>query len=236
MARVIALIPARGGSKGLPNKNVLPLLGKPLISYSVEAALKSGVCDRVLVTTDSEDIKSAAVDAGAWVPFLRSSDLAEDLTPTEPVLTDALARAEELDGEFDIAVFLQPTDIFRRAEWITNCVNMLIERPELDSVFAATKTHKNFWHRGEDGSLKRVLDWMAVYGPRQTRQPIYREDTGLASASRSWLIREGQRIGDTCEFVETDDEVCGVDIHTEFDFWMAEEILKRRRSNSDDLN
>ena len=99
--RVIAIIPARGGSKGLPGKNVRMIGGKPLIAHSVEHALQAGVCDRVLVTTDDAAIKAAAVAAGAWVPFMRDGSLAEDLTPTEPVLKDALARAEALDdGRF----------------------------------------------------------------------------------------------------------------------------------------
>jgi CMP-N-acetylneuraminic acid synthetase len=78
--RTIALIPARGGSKGLPGKNVRPIGGKPLIAHSVEHAIQSGVCDRVLVTTDSPEIKAAAEAAGAWCPFLREGGLAEDLT------------------------------------------------------------------------------------------------------------------------------------------------------------
>ena len=111
--RVIAIIPARGGSKGLPGKNIRPIGGKPLIAHSVDHALQSGVCDRVLVTTDDSAIHAAAAAAGAWTPFMRAGTLAEDLTPTEPVLKDARERAEALDGPFGIVVFLQPTDIFR---------------------------------------------------------------------------------------------------------------------------
>ncbi|WP_029008295.1 cytidylyltransferase domain-containing protein [Azospirillum halopraeferens] len=226
MSRVIAILPARGGSKGLPGKNVLPVGGKPLIAHSVEHAVQSGVCDRVLITTDSEEIRDAAVAAGAWAPFLRDPSLAEDLTPTEPVLKDALERAEAVDGPFDIVVFLQPTDIFRDPAWITRAVTLLKERPELESVFAAYKTHKNFWYRTPEGELKRVFDWMAVYGPRQTRTPIYREDTGLACASRSDLIRSGRRIGDRVEIVEVTDTASGIDIHDAFDLWLADQAYR----------
>ncbi|MGQ9368575.1 cytidylyltransferase domain-containing protein [Azospirillum sp. ST 5-10] len=226
MSRVIAILPARGGSKGLPNKNVLPVGGKPLIAHSVEHAVRSGVCDRVLITTDSEAIRDAAVAAGAWAPFLREPSLAEDLTPTEPVLKDALERAEAVDGPFDIVVFLQPTDIFRDPAWITRAVTLLKERPELESVFAAYKTHKNFWYRTPEGELKRVFDWMAVYGPRQTRTPIFREDTGLACASRSALIRQGRRIGDRVEIIEVTDTASGIDIHDAFDLWLADQAYR----------
>ncbi|HYH22881.1 MAG TPA: acylneuraminate cytidylyltransferase family protein [Azospirillum sp.] len=226
MSRVLAILPARGGSKGLPNKNVLPVGGKPLIAHSVEHAIQSGVCDRVLITTDSEAIRDAAVAAGAWAPFMREPTLAEDLTPTEPVLKDALERAEAIDGPFDIVVFLQPTDIFRKPEWITRAVTLLKERPELDSAFAAYKTHKNFWYRTPEGELKRVFDWMAVYGPRQTRTPIFREDTGLACASRSSLIRQGRRIGDRVEIIEVSSTESGIDIHDAFDLWLADQAYR----------
>ncbi len=223
--RVIAIIPARGGSKGLPGKNVRMIGGKPLIAHSVDHALQSGVCDRVLVTTDDEQIHAAAVAAGAWAPFMRAPGLAEDLTPTEPVLKDALERAEALDGDFDIVVFLQPTDIFRRPEWIADAVTRLRANPSLDSVFVANKTHKNFWYQTAEGDWARVYDWMAVYGPRQTRTPLFREDTGLASALRADLIRAGRRTGDQAEIIEIDDTASGIDIHTAFDFHMAETAL-----------
>jgi CMP-N,N'-diacetyllegionaminic acid synthase len=226
--RTLAIIPARGGSKGLQDKNILPLAGKPLIAHSVHDAIASGVCDRVLVTTDSERIRDAAVAAGAWCPFMREGALAEDRTPTEPVLTDALVRAEALDGPFDIAVFLQPTDIFRSPDWIARAVNMLKERPDLESVFTAAKTHKNFWIRDEQGKPRRVFDWMAVYGPRQTRTPLFREDTGLACATRADLVRKGRRTGDIVEIIETDDFATGIDIHNAFDLWLAEKILQAR--------
>ena len=223
--RTIALIPARGGSKGLPGKNVRLIGGKPLIAHSVEHAIRSGVCDRVLVTTDSPEIKAAAEAAGAWCPFLRETGLAEDLTPTEPVLTDALAKAEALDGAFDIVVFLQPTDIFRKPEWITRAVNTMKADDSLESVFVADKTHKNFWYRNDAGEWQRVFDWMAVYGPRQTRTPLFREDTGLASAIRSSLIRQGRRTGHKVEIIEIDDTASGIDIHNAFDFHLAQTAL-----------
>lgn len=231
MSRVLCIIPARGGSKGLPNKAVLPVGGKPLIAHSIEHAHESGVCDRILLTTDSPEIRRLGEDAGAWVPFLRSAELAQDLTPTEPVLKDALERAEAVDGPFDIVVFLQPTDIFRRPEWITQAVNKLKANSDLESVFVVAKTHKNFWVRGQDGKPKRVYDWMAVYGPRQTRTPLYREDTGLACASRASLIRAGRRIGDRVEFIETDDSATAIDIHNAFDLFLAEQALAYRRRN-----
>ncbi|MCR9070669.1 MAG: acylneuraminate cytidylyltransferase family protein [Alphaproteobacteria bacterium] len=224
--RVIAIIPARGGSKGLPSKNIKMLGGKPLIAHSVQHALDSGVCERVLVTTDADDILAAARAAGAWTPFLRDKSLAQDLTPTEPVLMDALAQAEAIDGPFGIVVFLQPTDIFRKPEWIARAVQTLKDNRKRDSAFVANKTHKNFWTQQPDGSWKRVYDWMGVYGPRQTRTPLFREDTGIASALRAALIRAGRRTGDHAEVLPIDSTAAGIDIHDAFDFYLAEKALE----------
>jgi CMP-N-acetylneuraminic acid synthetase len=96
--RVIAIIPARGGSKGLPGKNVRMIGGKPLIAHSVEHALQAGVCDRVLVTTDDAAIKAAAVAAGAWVPFMRDGSLAEDLRPLTALLTSLFSCNQRISS------------------------------------------------------------------------------------------------------------------------------------------
>lgn len=225
--KVLCIIPARGGSKGLPGKNIKIINGKPLIVHSIEHALRSGVCDQIVVTTDSKEIRDVALEAGASAPFLRDPGLGEDRTPTEPVLRDALMRMEALEGvKYEIVVFLQPTDIFRDPDWISQCVNTLKSKPEIDSVFAASKTHKNFWIEGEQGRFVRVFDWMATYGPRQTRKTLFREDTGLASALRSELIRSGKRTGDNVEILVTDHFSTSIDIHDEFDFYMAEKALE----------
>lgn len=225
--KTLCIIPARGGSKGLPGKNIKLLGGKPLIVHSIDHAKASGVCDQIVVSTDSLDIQEVAIKAGAVAPFLRAASLSEDHTPTEPVLLDALQRMEEFDGvDYDIVVFLQPTDIFRDPQWIAQAVDKLKERPEIDTVFTASKTHKNFWVEDDMGSFQRVFDWMAVYGPRQTRKPLFREDTGVASALRAELIRSGKRTGDNVEIIPTDHFSTSIDIHDEFDLYMAEKALE----------
>lgn len=224
--RTLAVIPARGGSKGLPGKNAMLLARKPLIAYSIEQAKLSGVCDVVLVTTDSEAIADIARAHGAEVPFMRPVELAQDATPSEPVVRHALDTYEAVSGTtIDIVVFLQPTDVFRTPELIRECVNRLKAAPDLDSVFAADATHKNYWRRAA-GGWSRVAPDLAVYGPRQGRdQLLYREDAGLASASRAAVIRAGRRLGDRVDVVVTDDFKTSIDIHTPFDLWLAEKIL-----------
>ena len=172
-AKVIAIIPARGGSKGLPKKNLQLLAGRPLIAHTIQHALESGVCDVVLVSTEDQQIAEVATQHGAVVPFLRPGELAGDTTPTEPVLTHALTTYEEQTGkQFDIVVFLQPTDVFRPIGIIRSCVERLAQDDALDSVFSAHKTHKNFWRRTKSG-WGRLAPELA-YGPRQSREPLYR--------------------------------------------------------------
>ena len=229
---VICVICARGGSKGLPRKNIQILDGAPLIAHPIRAAFASDSVGTVLVTTDDQEIADIAKSEGALVPFLRPASLAEDLTTTEDTLKHALLTYEEIVGkQFDIAVFLTATDVFRKPEWVKQAVDLLRDHPELESVFSGHATHKNFWEQQKDGSWQRMRPWMASYSSRQIRQSIVREDTGLTCASRAWLWREGRRIGDRVEIIINDDDFTGIDIHHEEDLLLAEQALRIRKKS-----
>ena len=231
--KTICVIPARGGSKGLTGKNLKLFNGKPLIAWPIIAATKCDNIDTVIVTTDSEEIAAQAKLYGASVPALRPSNLAQDNSTTETTLKDALDKFEKLTNQyFDICVFLTCTDIFRDTDWIKSAVEKLENNTKLDSVFAACKTHKNFWHKDKNNKLKRVLKKMKVYSNRQEKEAIYREDTGLACASRSYLWRSGKRIGDNVEIIINDNFETSIDIHNEFDFYMAEKALEYLKKNN----
>lgn len=230
--KTICIIPARGGSKGLTKKNIRHLASKPLVYWPVKAALMSGVVDNVLVSTDDEEIAQAARNAGADVPYLRSNELAQDDTTTEATLQNALLSYEDYtDTRFDICVFLTATDIFRNPQWIKQAVNLLKDQPHIESVFSATATHKNYWQKSEEGNWERILPWMAQYSNRQVRKKIYREDTGLTCASRAQLWRDGLRIGDSVELIPNDYSETAIDIHTEFDLFLAEKAIDYFREN-----
>lgn len=221
---VVAIIPARGGSKGLPGKNVRTLAGKPLIAYSIEAAKGSPYVERVLVSTDDPAIAEVAKRWGAEAPFLRPAELAQDLTPTEPVLQHALEWLALHEGyHAEIVLFLQPTDIFRKRAMIDGAIKALVDDPSVDSAFIAHPTHKNFWRANGTGYVRMAPE--LTYGPRQTKEPLYREDTGLACATRVSVIQQGKRIGDRVVILPNPDEASSIDIHTEFDFWLAERVL-----------
>jgi CMP-N-acetylneuraminic acid synthetase len=232
-AHVVAIIPARGGSKGLPGKNVRMLAGKPLIAYTIEAAKASPLVHRVVVSTDDGVIADVARQWGAEVPFLRPAELAQDLTPTEPVLQHVVEWLERHEGyHVDIVLFLQPTDIFRKRAMIDGAISALLQDDTLDSAFVAYPTHKNFWRRTDHGYQRLAADLR--YGPRQTREPLYREDTGIACATRASIIKQGKRIGDRVAIIPNEDDASAIDIHTEFDFWLAERVIQEGKRTVND--
>lgn len=227
--RVICIICARGGSKGLPRKNLQLLDGLPLIARPIIHARESGAVDTVIVSTDDPEIEEVARRYGAEVPFLRPSELAGDFTTTEETIRHTLLEYELLTStQFDIGVHITATDIFRKPIWIRQAVEVLRERPEIESVFSGHSTHKNFWEQKPNGTWERLRPWMATYSSRQIRTPIVREDTGLACASRAWLWREGRRIGDKVEIIVNNDDFTGIDIHVKEDLELAEAALKIR--------
>lgn len=226
----IAIICARGGSKGLKKKNLRLLDGIPLIGRVINHAIEADCLDTILVTTDDKDIAKIAVEFGAEVPFIRPAEISGDLTTTEETLQHALLEYEKITKKhFDIAVFLTATDVFRNPKWINMTIQKLIDSPDLESVFVGMKTHKNFWEQQQDGSWIRVRDWMANYSSRQVRKSIVREDTGLGCASRAWLWREGKRIGDKVDIIVNNDDFTGIDIHHLEDLQLAEAAINIRK-------
>lgn len=127
---ILAIIPARGGSKGLPRKNILDCAGKPLLAWSVEAAKNSKYVDRVMVSTESQEIADVAMEYGAWVPFLRPSELADDESTLEDAVKDIIVR---LRGtyEFDYVMALQPTSPLRTSKHIDEAVEKFLHRENL---------------------------------------------------------------------------------------------------------
>jgi CMP-N,N'-diacetyllegionaminic acid synthase len=132
---ILSVIPARGGSKSIPMKNIYPLLGKPLIGYTIEHALCSKKIDRVLVSTDNREIARVAEKFGAEVPFSRPNEHGEDKTPDFPVFFHALSWLKENEGyEPDIVVHLRPTSPIRNVQHIDHMIQLLMDNPYCDSV------------------------------------------------------------------------------------------------------
>ena len=232
MPKVICIIPARGGSKGLQNKNIKKINGHPLIAYTISAAKISGVCDKIVVTTDSKKIREVALRYGAEVPFLRPKKYSGDKATTEETLKHALLLYEKkFDIFFSYCVYLTPTDLFRDPDWIKLAINIMKENNSLESCFVANKTHKNFWCI-KNNSYKRILESMKKYSSRQQKTPIYREDTGLTCVSKAKIWRSGKRIGNKVKIISIDNPETNIDIHSGFDFFLAEQTIKYFKKNN----
>ncbi|SVD14560.1 uncharacterized protein METZ01_LOCUS367414, partial [marine metagenome] len=134
VGNIVGIIPARGGSVGVPLKNIKRLNGKPLIAYTIQAALASNCLDRVIVSTDHDDISRISLEYGAEVPFVRPKDISEDVD-TELVLQHAIKYIEENENyKIDAVVLLQPTSPFRKVKTIQKCVKLYKETDDADSV------------------------------------------------------------------------------------------------------
>ena len=140
--RIIAVIPARGGSKGIKNKNIYPVNGRPLITYTIEAANGSRYIDYVMVSTDSDEIAMVSKKAGADVPFMRPAELAGDRTKTIEVIVDVLSKVAERCGEYSTIVLLQPTSPCRTSEDIDGAIELFYEEGKL-SLLSVSETVEN---------------------------------------------------------------------------------------------
>ncbi|MEM2619603.1 MAG: acylneuraminate cytidylyltransferase family protein, partial [Candidatus Hadarchaeales archaeon] len=158
----LGIIPARADSKGVPGKNIRSLGGKPLIAYTIEAALKSDI-DRVIVSTEDERIAKVAIEHGAEVPFLRPKELAADDTPSISVLIHALKQLAEKEGyRPDVVAFLQPTSPFRTQEHI-NAGLELLSKSEVDSVVGVCEVDANshpyfVYAMAQDNTLRELIE------------------------------------------------------------------------------
>jgi len=196
MTQVLAIIPARGGSKSIPHKNIRPLAGNPLIAYSISAGLTAASVTRVIVSTDDNQIADVARRYGAQVPFIRPDNFAQDDTPDLPVFQHALTwLAENEDYIPKIVVQLRPTSPFRRLAHIDQAVHTLLEHPEADAVRTVCVPFQNpfkMWKIGPDGYMKPILEseFSQPYNlPRQALPETYWQ-TGYVDATWSDTITE----------------------------------------------
>tara|TARA_Y100001958_G_C21128419_1_gene470428 strand:- start:372 stop:1082 length:711 start_codon:yes stop_codon:yes gene_type:complete len=232
--KILCIIPARGGSKGLKKKNIQILNNKHLIFYPINFIKSSKYNIDLFVSTDDIKIANIAKKYGAEVPFLRKKKFAKDLTTTEETLQNALIEYERYKNKiYEYCIFLTATDIFRRSEWLEIGINKIINNPNLESVFVGYKTHKNYWEQNDKGKWLRLKKWMRTYSSRQIRKSIYREDTGLFCISKAKLWREGRRIGDKVHIIENNDDLSFIDIHDKNDLELANIIIKKNFMKND---
>lgn len=175
---ILAVIPARGGSKGLPGKNIRPFCGLPLIAHSILFARECREVTDVIVSTDSNEIADVAKTYGAPVPFTRPAELAKDDTPLWPVLQHALAEMEKKNAkQYEMLLLLDPTTPCRRPQYVADCFKRLKADPKADGVIGVSKPDFNpVWHSVVDkgGYMTDLIPEGAEISRRQDAPPIFR--------------------------------------------------------------
>lgn len=223
--RSLGVIPARGGSKSIPLKNIQLLCGKPLLLYTIDAARQSRYLDRCVVSTDHPEIARVASEYGAEV-VTRPAELATDQAPTELALLHVL-RCLEKDGyRPDLIVTLEPTSPLRTARLIDLCIRTALEQPEADCVLTVTETRKCYGR-----IIEGEFEYLFPNQPRrrQDRQPLYEESSTVYVTRTAALLANQSVLGKVRYAVIVDDTREAMDINEPLDFLVAEAILEQRR-------
>jgi N-acylneuraminate cytidylyltransferase len=233
--KTLALIPARGGSKGLPNKNILPLAGHPLIAYSIAAGKCTPRIDRVVVTTDSEEIAQISKAYGADVPFLRPPELAGDYTTDLETFQHALQWLEENEGYVpDLVLQLRPTSPIRFIQEIENCIDLLERHADAQSVRTVTPSpitpYKMWFMDGPESPLRPLLtvDGMdePFNMPRQKLPPTFWQTGTYDLIRRSVMMEQHSMTGKTILPICIENALA-IDIDDIQSFRKAEELLSK---------
>ena len=236
--KILAVIPARGGSKGLPGKNIRPLAGHPLIAYSIEAARQTPAVSRIICSTDDEAIAAVARQYGAEVPFLRPAHLAQDLSTDLEVFQHLLLELERTEGyRPDLILQLRPTSPIRRVSDIIYCIEQMLTHPEADSlriVTEAPNTPYKMWRLpaedAPDPYLLPLLDAPAgepePYNAPRQRLPKTYWQIGTLDVIRPRAILEMNSMSGKRILPHVIDPSLAVDIDDVGSFSKAESILK----------
>jgi len=220
--RVVAVIPARGGSDRVPYLNIRRLGDAPLLAHTVRAAREAKGIDRIIVSTDDETVAEVAKAHGAEVPFLRPPELSGDLSSLMPVVRHAVAELEKSGPRPDVVLILQATTPFRQARSIDEAIEK-IQTGRYTAVVSVTSDLSLRW-KAEDGHLRPLFDRA---GRRDEQEPVYLENGAIVALSRQTLESDA-RFGDAVGFVVLDKRE-GFTVHDLEDFWMAERLLREPR-------
>jgi N-acylneuraminate cytidylyltransferase len=233
---IYSLIPARGGSKGVPHKNIRPLQGKPLIVHSIEISLKCPSIQRTFVSTDSQQIADVGRNAGAEVPFLRPPELAQDDTRDLPVFQHFLSWLAQNDIPLPDAIFqFRPTSPSRSVSKIEEAVELLKRHPEADSVRGVVEPGQNPYKMWTvvDGLMHPLLSISGVAEPfnepRQSLPKVYWQVGYLDLIRTQTILKQNSLTGIRILPLKIDSKD-SIDIDDEFSFQLAEFLMEKRRS------
>lgn len=227
--RVLGIVTARGRSKGIPRKNILPLLGKPLLAYTAEAALAATRLTRTVLSTEDEEIARIGREWGLEVPFLRPAELARDETPTIPVLQDVVRQLAAAGEQYDAILTLQPTTPLRRPEDIDGAI-ALLEETGADAIISFVEVGEKHPARMKFLTPEgRVIDpSFAEQFEGQRRQDLpkmYLREGSIYLTRRAVLMEHNSLQGHDCRaWIVPMERACNID--TPFDVFLAEHMLR----------
>lgn len=222
--KTVAIIPARGGSKGIPRKNIKELCGKPLIGHIIETALNVKEIDRVIVSTEDAEIAEVATKFGAEVPFIRPEELAQDETPTLPVLQHTIHYLIQNENyEPDVIVLLYATSPMLSKERISEGIEIL-KSGNFESVISVIEDRGHYWIDSEN-KYERL--YPKVLENRQLMKPLFKENGAIYIAKKDVLMTKNVLVGTNVGFLIMHERE-SVDIDEPLDFEKCEFLLKNR--------
>lgn len=227
---ILGLVPARGGSKAIPRKNLALLTNKPLIAWTVEVAIESGSLDRLVISTDDPEIAQVGKKLGAEVPFLRPTELATDTSTSMDVILHAIRWFDENESyRPDFVLLLQPTSPLRTVTDIRKSIELAFAK-RADSVVSVCETHQHpLWMKGvnEEGKLVDLYPQSSAPTRRQDLPSVFALNGAIYLALRTFLLSERTFISD-CTYAYVMPENRSLDVDTPWDLHLADLILRDR--------
>lgn len=229
--KILAIIPVRGGSKGVPGKNIKLLDGKPLLAYTSEIALQSKQLTEVIVSTEDEPIGEVAKSLGVQVPFMRPMALAQDDTPTIDVLIHALEWYENQTIFFDAVCLLQVTSPIRTLEFLDKAIEKFMAS-DCDSLVSVQKVPHEYnphwtFEVNAEGNLKIATGEAEIIPRRQELPTAYHRDGSIYITKTDVLLKEHSLYGKSTAFIESEPDFY-VNIDTMEDWEKAEEMIQKK--------
>ena len=224
--KILAIIPARGGSKRLPRKNILDLAGKPLIAWSIDAAKNSQYIDRVILSSDDAEIIKVAEEFGCDVPFTRPKELAEDATRSIDVVTHALKSLEEI---YDYVILLQPTSPLRTSQDVDSAIELCFKKEATSVIGVCEMEHSPLWSNtlDESMSMDNFLDDKYNNSRSQDLPTYYRINGAFYMSKVESVLKEETFFVKENIYAFLMSQEHSVDIDTKLDFIIAEAVFKQ---------
>jgi len=226
---ILGIIPARGGSKGIKRKNIKVFAGKPLIAWTINEAISSGIFDELIVSTDDEEIKQIAEKFGADVPFMRPKELSTDRASSRDVILHAMEHCEKKDRKYELVVCLQPTSPLRTKEDILAAIDTM-KRRKASAVISVCHAYKNPLWMNTLPANGRMDSFIRKYITKKNRQklPLYYQVNGAVYVWKWDYYKKNKSTYSAKTFAYVMPKKRSIDIDDEFDWIIGEELLKRK--------